>query len=62
MADSASQFENRGPQVLAVTTAVLCLSTVFVVLRLLSRIGVVKRVTPDDYFIILAWVSDGSLH
>ena len=58
MADSASQFENRGPVVLAVTIAVLCVSTTFVILRLISRIGVVKKVTPDDYFIILAWVSE----
>jgi len=58
MAEAASQFDNRGPVVLAVTIAILCVSTAFVVLRLISRLGVVKRVTWDDYFIILAWVSE----
>lgn len=56
MADAATYYNNRGPEVLGVTVGVLCLSTVSVILRLISRIGVVKRVTPDDYFIILAWV------
>ena len=55
MADSAE--ENRGPVVLAVTVAVWVVATAFVVLRLISRVGVVKKVTPDDYFIVLAWVS-----
>ncbi|KAL8824914.1 MAG: hypothetical protein Q9191_004733 [Dirinaria sp. TL-2023a] len=55
MAGSASHVENRSSDVLGVDIAVLCVSTVFVILRLVSRIGVVKRVTPDDYFIILAW-------
>ena len=53
MADSD---QNRGPVVLAVTTAVWVVATVFVILRLISRAGVVKKVTCDDYFIILAWV------
>lgn len=58
MAETASHVENRSSDVLGVDIAVLCVSTVFVILRLVSRIGVVKRVTPDDYFIILAWVSE----
>ena len=53
----AESDENRGPAVLAVTTAVWVVATLFVALRLISRAGVVKRVTWDDYFIILAWVS-----
>ena len=59
MADTASHLEKRSSDVLGVTIAVLCVSTIFVILRLVSRVGVVKRVTPDDYFIILAWVSEG---
>lgn len=55
MTDSAE--ENRGPVVLAVTVAVWVVATAFVALRLISRVGVVKKVTPDDYFIVLAWVS-----
>lgn len=50
-------FENRGPSVLAVTIVLLAISTVAIVSRLISRIGVVKHVYKDDYFIILAWVS-----
>ena len=42
---------------LAVTTAMLVCSTVFVVLRLISRIGIVRRLGWDDRFMILAWVS-----
>ena len=49
-------MENRGPTVLTVTIIMLCLSTVFIALRLISRIGVVRRISNDDYAIILAWV------
>ena len=58
MAGTARHVEDRSSDVLGVDIAVLCVSTVFVILRLVSRIGVVKRVTLDDYFIILAWVSE----
>ena len=50
-------MQDRGPTVLAVVIAFLCVSTVFIVLRLVSRIGVVKRVSNDDYAIVVAWVS-----
>lgn len=56
MAEHAEHTQNRGPAVLAVTTTLLVVSTVFVVLRLVSRAGVVRKVSRDDYFIILAWV------
>lgn len=55
MLDPATQ--DRGPTVLAVVIALLCISTAFIVLRLISRIGVVKRVSTDDYAILIAWVS-----
>ena len=55
MLDPATQ--DRGPTVLAVVIALLCISTAFIVLRLMSRIGVVKRVSTDDYAILIAWVS-----
>lgn len=58
MADPVVESQNRGPTVLTVTIVMLCLSTVFVTLRLISRIGVVKRVSMDDYAIIIAWVSN----
>lgn len=57
MAEPNGIVENRGPVVLAVTTAFVVASTVFVALRLVSRIGVVRKVSKDDYFIVLAWVS-----
>ena len=49
-------LQDRGPTVRAVTTALLVISTIFIVLRLISRIGIVKKVTWDDHFIVLAWV------
>lgn len=48
-------YPNRGPAAFAVTTATLVLSTVFVVARLVTRAGIVKRLSWDDYFIALAW-------
>ncbi|KAL9635252.1 MAG: hypothetical protein Q9204_002684 [Flavoplaca sp. TL-2023a] len=47
--------QNRGPQVLAVTTALFVAATFAVVLRFISRIGIVKRISADDYAMILAW-------
>lgn len=49
-------LETRGPIVLTITVTFLVVSTLFVVLRLVSRIGIVKKVTWDDHFIVLAWV------
>lgn len=49
-------FVDRGPAVLAVTTATLTLCSLFVTARLICRIGIVHRVSWDDYFIILAWL------
>ena len=59
MADTETlAMQDRGPTVLAVVIALLCVSTAFIVLRLISRMGVVKRVSKDDYAIIVAWVSN----
>lgn len=57
MADNSSHPHSRGPAVLIVTVIFMVLATVFVLLRMISRIGIVKRVTLDDYFMMLAWVS-----
>ena len=51
--------QDRGPAVLAVTCLVIILSTLFVVLRLVSRIAIVRQVNSDDYWMVTAWVSDG---
>jgi len=48
--------QDRGPVVLAITIALLVASSIFVTLRLISRIGIVKKVTLDDWFITLSWV------
>lgn len=55
MADG-KDVPNRGPAVLVVTAIMISLSSIFVALRLTSRFGIVRRVSWDDYFIILAWV------
>lgn len=58
MANAATlAMQDRGPTVLAVVIALLCVSTAFIILRLISRVGVVKRVSNDDHAILIAWVS-----
>lgn len=47
---------SRSQTVFGVSVATIVLSTVFVFFRMVSRIGIVKRVQVDDYFILLAWV------
>jgi hypothetical protein len=46
----------RGPAVLVVTAIMIILSTIFVFLRMISRTFIVRKVSLDDYFMILAWV------
>lgn len=53
---SGDGVQDRGPVVVAITIALLIVSTVFVTLRLISRVGIVKKVTLDDWFIVLSWV------
>ena len=45
---------NRGPAVLSVTVTTLCIAAIFVTARMVSRLGIVKHATWDDYTIILA--------
>ncbi|KAL7267960.1 hypothetical protein RUND412_009435 [Rhizina undulata] len=49
-------IDSRSGSVFAVTTAFAALATIIVMLRLMSRAFVLKKVTADDYFIIVAWV------
>lgn len=49
-------YPDRGPTVLSATVTTLCIATVFVGARIVSRLGIVKQTTWDDYTIILAWV------
>ena len=48
--------QDRGPAVLAVTATTIAVASAFVALRFTSRIGIVKKVSLDDYFMIAAWV------
>ncbi|KAF2872470.1 major facilitator superfamily domain-containing protein [Massariosphaeria phaeospora] len=49
-------FATRGPAVLAVTATTLVVCSVFVALRLISRVAIVRKTGWDDYTIILAWI------
>ncbi|KAI0540514.1 fucose permease [Xylaria digitata] len=51
----AHDYPDRGPVVFAVTTGTLVLATVFVVARLTCRTFIVRQVSWDDYFIVIAW-------
>ena len=62
MAPEVLAAQNRGPTVLTVTIIMLALSTVFVAVRMISRVGVVKKVSSDDYAIVLAWVGHLPYH
>lgn len=57
MAEHITASENRGHEVLAVTVALFVAATCAVILRFISRVGIVKRISGDDYAMILAWVS-----
>ncbi|KHN94011.1 L-fucose permease [Metarhizium album ARSEF 1941] len=47
---------NRGPAVLAVTTATLALASVFVGARMVCRYFIVRRVSWDDRVMMVAWL------
>lgn len=53
---SSEDIPDRGPAVFAVTTGTFVLASCFVAARLVSRSCIVRQVTWDDYFIIIAWV------
>jgi len=48
---------DRRQSVLVVCTATLVIATLFITARLVSRVVIVRRVTWDDYCIVLGWVS-----
>src|SRR5690242_359045 len=53
---SRDDFPSRGPAVRATSAATLVLCSVFVILRLMSRIFVVKKPGWDDYTMFAAWL------
>lgn len=55
-APDGGPLPDRGPAVLAVTTATLALATLFVAARMVSRAAIVRRTGWDDYVMVLAWL------
>ncbi|KAK0727062.1 major facilitator superfamily domain-containing protein [Lasiosphaeria miniovina] len=51
-----ASFPDRGPTVFGITTITSLLASAFVLARLVSRIGIVRKVGLDDYIIVLAWL------
>ncbi|KAK5138378.1 hypothetical protein LTR08_003439 [Meristemomyces frigidus] len=49
-------LQGRSNAVFAVTIIMVSMSTLFVLLRMVSRAAIVKKISVDDYFIILAWI------
>lgn len=47
---------DRGPTVFAVSIATLCLASVFVAARLISRYFIVRRIRWDDRVMMLSWL------
>ncbi|PSR82472.1 major facilitator superfamily domain-containing protein [Coniella lustricola] len=53
---TTSSYPDRGPAVFAVTVSTLAAGTLFFVARMICRICIVKRVSWDDYIMVVAWV------
>jgi hypothetical protein len=51
----------RGRTVFVVTLTTFVLATVFVISRLISRFGVLRTRTADDWVMILGWVCYGKI-
>ncbi|KAL2867866.1 putative MFS monosaccharide transporter [Aspergillus lucknowensis] len=51
-------MEDRRPEVLVVSIVFFFLATIFVALRFVSRIWIVRRLTLPDYLMLLAWLLD----
>jgi hypothetical protein len=56
LVDVGSNVPDRRQPVLVVTSTSLAIATIFVAARLVSRIGIVRRVSWDDYLIVVGWV------
>ena len=52
--NTGAYIPDRGPTVLAVTCAVSALSTLFVLLRGISRIVIVRNIGSDNYWMFVA--------
>ncbi|KAK4610073.1 L-fucose-proton symporter [Fulvia fulva] len=47
--------QGRSEAVLAVTIVMIVLCSIFVFFRMLSRVAIVRKITVDDYFMVIAW-------
>lgn len=47
---------DRGPAVFAVTVSTLVVGTFFFIARMVCRTFIVRRLSWDDYFIMVAWI------
>lgn len=54
--DPAGDFPTRGPVVLGVSATTLALCSLFVGLRLISRLAIMHKIGWDDYAMIAAWL------
>lgn len=52
---STDDVPDRGPAVFAVTLGTFVVGTVFFIARLICRTTIVRRVSWDDYLMVLAW-------
>lgn len=52
----ANQYESNASLIVAVTMSFLGLSFIVVTLRFVSRGLILKRISADDWLILLAWV------
>jgi hypothetical protein len=55
------QLHDRGPTVYAVVLALIIVATVFIVLRVISKLGITRRATAHDFVAIVAWALDVGL-
>ena len=49
-------MEDRRPEVLIVSIVFFVIASIFVALRFVSRVFIVKKVGLHDYLMLLAWV------
>lgn len=52
------KMQSRQPVTLGVSVTIFVLASIFVALRFISRVFVVKKVGLHDWLMLLAWVSD----
>jgi hypothetical protein len=48
-------LNDRGTTVFVVTLVLIVLATVFTILRLISKWGVTRKATSDDFVALIAW-------